>query len=144
MEKVTAEEWQAAIRLAKRQEDLYIEIDEDQPNHSLLPDEDIEPEVNDEEAAIEPPAKKQILECEHCELKSESPGSFQRHKNSVKYCEHCGKVFCGRHAKRQLESHQKEHDFKPKKAHICDHCKKAFPFPSKLKEHLVWSKCGRL
>ena len=144
MEKVTAEEWQAAIRLAKRQEDLYIEIDEDQPNHSLLPDEDIEPEVNDEEAAIEPPAKKPALECENCEYKSENPGGFKRHKDSVIKCEHCDKAFCGKYAKKQLKSHQKEHDFKPKEAYICMHCKKPFPRPSKLKEHLVWSKCGRL
>ena len=143
MESITAEEWSAAVRLAKKQEDLYAKVDQiDQlvpllePNHEPAIDEEIE---NDETEEF---AKKS--KCEYCEFESNSPSAFKKHSNSVKKCDHCAKIFCGKRSSWNLKSHQKEHNFKPKKAHICIHCKKPFQFHSKLKEHMVWSKCGRL
>ena len=139
MEKVSAEEWQAAIRLAIRQEDLYLEIDQDQPSPSLLP-EDIEPAM-EEQIATE--HEKEVLKCENCDYMTENPGGFKRHKESITYCEHCSQGFCGKRAKRLLKSHQQEHDFKPKNAHICDICKKPFKNATLLKNHKIRSKCGR-
>ena len=140
MEKVSAEEWQAAIRLAIRQEDLYIEIDQDQPSPSLMP-EDIEPAVEQEIAATE--HEKEVLKCENCDYETEIPAHFQNHKGSIIFCEHCSKCFCGKRAQRMLKTHLKEHDFKPKNAHICEICKKPFKNATLLKNHKIRSKCGR-
>ena len=146
MNDVKPAEWAAAVRLAIRQEDLYAEIDEiDQINPLLLPTEDNESPMdidiaNEESDTETKPPKK----CEHCDFETNLDHVFQRHKNSVRHCDMCTEVFCGERSLRTFKSHQKTHDFKPKRAHICIHCNKPFQYASRLQHHLVRSKCGRL
>ena len=143
MESITAEEWSAAVRLAKKQEDLYAEVDQlDQLDPLLEPND--EPAIDEAIKDDEPEESTEMSKCEHCEFESNNASSFTNHSNSVKKCDHCSKIFCGPRSIRNLKSHQKEHKFKPNKAHTCIHCKKAFQYPSLLKKHMVWSKCGRL
>ena len=135
MGKITAEDWEKAVRHAIAQEDLYAQVDEiDQLNPLCPPDDEV----------IEPAEEeKEILKCENCDFQSDNPGAFKTHTNSIKKCEHCPKLFCGTRSIDKLKTHKKEHNYKPKTAHICTQCKKAFQNPSRLKQHLVWSKCGR-
>ena len=143
MDSITAEEWSAAVRLAMRQEDLYAEIDQlDQLDPLLEPND--EPASDEEIKNDETEEHTKLSTCEHCDFKSNSPSAFNKHSNSVKKCDHCSKIFCGKQSNRKLKSHQKEHNFKPNKAYICIHCNKPFPTPSLLKRHMVYSKCGRL
>ena len=81
-----------------------------------------------------------ILKCSYCDFKTKRPCSMTKHSSSRKICTLCSKIFCGM---RQYESHQKKHKAKQKIPFVCVHCKKQFPSKSKLKAHLVWSKCGR-
>ena len=84
-----------------------------------------------------------VFKCEHCDFESTNPGAFKNHTNSLKICESCLKVFCGKRSVQNLKSHQREHNFKPKKPHICIHCNKPFQYASTLKQHLIRSPCGR-
>ena len=87
-----------------------------------------------------------VQKCDNCDFESEIPRIFQKHMESLRKCSECSKVFCGTYAKRQYESHQKKHQVKPVKQKIpfiCVHCSKQFPQKSRLKEHLIRSKCGR-
>ena len=137
MKMVTPDEWKAAIRLAIRHEDMYAK--EDQLDPSEEPDLDAFEEIANEE-----PEEKTVLKCDHCDYTTDSKSPWKRHQKSIKHCENCSKVFCGKYAAQSLKRHQKEHTYKPKNAHICIHCKKPFSCPSKLKYHMVMSKCGRL
>ena len=141
MANVTAEEWAAAVRLATRQEELYAEIDQVQLNPSLEPNYDnVEEEIADEEKNE---GENSYL-CQYCDLKSDNLGTFKKHAKSVRKCDYCLKIFCGQYSKRALNSHhKKEHIFKPKNPHICIHCQKPFEYASRLKEHMLHSKCGR-
>ena len=134
MRKVSPDEWAAAVRLAVQQEDMY--ATEDQLDPSLEPKED-------EEITIEEVADEE-LKCDNCDYNFISLGRFERHKKAAKNCENCSKVFCGPSANRELKSHiLREHTYKPKSAHVCNHCKKPFGYPSQLKHHMLWSACGR-
>ena len=84
-----------------------------------------------------------VFKCEHCDFESTNPGAFKNHTKTIEKCESCPKVFCPPRAKNKLKSHQKEHNFGPKSPHICSNCKKPFENASRLKYHIVWSKCGR-
>ena len=84
-----------------------------------------------------------ILKCSYCDFKTKRPCSMTKHSSSRKICSLCSKIFCGKYAKRQLESHQKKHKAKQKRHFVCVHCHKQFPIKSKLQRHLLWSKCGR-
>ena len=139
MERVDADEWKAAIRLAIQHEDMYAK--EDQLDPSEEPDIEVLEEITDKEAEEK---SKELSKCDNCDFETDNNSSFARHKKSVQNCDHCSKVFCGKYAAQSLKRHQKEHTYKPKNAHICNHCKKPFPCPSKLKYHMVMSKCGRL
>ena len=81
--------------------------------------------------------------CTNCDFESVRKTSIQVHMNSIIHCSLCTKTLCGRYAKRQYKSHQREHDFKPKNAHICHVCSKCYQYASDLKQHLKWSACGR-
>ena len=111
-----------------------------QKENKPVDDQDI-PKVDDT------PSK--ISMCVNCGFESEIPRIFQKHMNSIRKCPECSKVFCGRFAKRQHESHQKKHEIKPVKPKkpkipfMCVHCDKQFDHKSRLKHHLVVSKCGR-
>ena len=142
MENITAEEWSAAVRLAKKQEDLYARIDQIELDPLLEPNN--EPAIEEGTTNDETEESTDLPKCEHCDFKSNRPSAIKMHSKSVKKCDHCSKIFCGTLSNRKLKSHQKEHIFKPNKAHICIHCNKPFPISSKLKKHMVWSKCGRI
>ena len=143
MESITAEEWAAAVRLATKQEDLYAKIDQlDQLDPLLEPI--VEPAIDDEIKNHASEKSTKLSKCEYCDLETNSPSAFKNHSNSVKKCDHCSKIFCGKQSGRKLKSHQKEHNYKPNKAHICIHCTKSFQYPSLLKKHMLWSECGRL
>ena len=143
MESITAEEWSAAVRLATKQEDLYAEIDQlDQLDPLLEPND--EPAVDEEIENDEQEESTRLSKCENCDFEGKTLSASKKHSNSVKKCDHCSKIFCGNRSTSNLKSHQKEHNFKPKKANICIHCNKPFQYPSDLKRHLVWSSCGRL
>ena len=86
-----------------------------------------------------------LLMCRHCGLVCEKLCAFIRHSRSVRKCESCPKIFCGPYSNRERKAHhKKEHNYKPKAPHICTNCHKPFPYKSTLKNHLIWSKCGRL
>ena len=140
MKKVTADTWAKAVKHAISQEDMYARIDGiDELEPSCQPDDDeLIEQAN--ELSIEEPV---VFKCENCDFESHNPGAFKAHTNSLKKCESCPKLFCGNRSVQNLKSHQREHDYKPKKVHICSHCNKPFQYASKLKHHLLWSPCGR-
>ena len=110
-------------------------------------DSDMENIVTDKESDVEDIVEddpEKILRCANCDFESELPRVLKRHLNSLIECSECSKLFCGRYAKRKYESHQKEHKVKQKKLpFMCVHCHKQFNYKSNLKNHLLWSKCGR-
>ena len=138
MANITAEEWSGAVRLATQQEELYLEID--YPSNNEQSDEQVEVEMVETNESIGP--KTVVLKCEHCEFESDLPHVFKNHKKSITNCTECSKIFCGRHAQRDLKRHQKKHS-KIQKVYTCEHCRKSFDFNCLLKRHLIWSKCGR-
>ena len=94
-------------------------------------------------SVIEEETEEGIVKCSNCDFKTTIPLSMTKHKSSIRVCTVCSKVFCGKHAKRQHESHQKKHKKIRKIPFMCVHCNKQFPTKSSLKKHLVWSACGR-
>jgi len=94
-------------------------------------------------SVIEEETDEGIIKCSNCDFKTTVPLSMTKHKSSIRVCTVCSKVFCGKHAKRQHESHQKKHKKIRKIPFMCVHCNKQFPTKSSLKKHLVWSACGR-
>ena len=135
MDAITPEEWEAACRLAEAQEALYIAIDSDEAPIEEPMEEENEPEIEEE-------AMEVVLKCDNCDFQTDLPRIFKRHSSSLRTCSFCTKVFCGNRAKDRLKSHEKkEHSVKP--VHKCQNCGKEFKFRCKLKEHLVWAKCGR-
>ena len=85
-----------------------------------------------------------MRECENCDFISDHPAAFQKHLNSIRTCSYCSKVFCGKRALKQIQRHEKkEHIIIVKVKPKCTNCDKEFGKKSKLKQHLVWSKCGR-
>ena len=142
MKKVTADTWAKAVKHAISQEDMYARVDGiDELEPSCQPDDDDDELIEQaNELSIEEPV---VFKCENCDFESHNPGAFKAHTNSLKKCESCPKLFCGNRSVQNLKSHQREHDFKPKKAHICVHCHKAYQYASKLKHHMKWSPCGR-
>ena len=138
MKKVTPETWAKAVKHAISQEDLYARVDGiDQPEPSCEPEQLIEAA---NELSIE---DTEVLKCENCDFESQNPGAFQKHKKSIRQCESCPQMFCGKRSVQNLKSHQKTHIHKPKNAHICDICNKPFQYASDLKQHLNRSACGR-
>ena len=81
--------------------------------------------------------------CKACGFESINVGGFKKHVDSIKHCKKCSKVFCGSRSAESFRRHQKRHEYKPTSATFCVHCNKTFEYASKLKQHLVWSKCGR-
>ena len=145
MKNLPVEQWAGAVRLAIRQEDMYAKNDGLDP--LLEPEEPttIEENINDNDEPEEPEEpEKEILKCSNCDYVSETPHFFKQHTNSIIECSECSKVFCGKHAKREHKSHQKkQHEVKQKIPFMCVHCNKQYPIKSKLKHHMIWSKCGR-
>ena len=87
-----------------------------------------------------------LQKCTNCTFENKIPRILKKHLNSIIQCSKCPKTFCGRRAKVQYISHEKNHEIKPKKAknaHICHVCSKCYQYESKLKQHLTWSACGR-
>ena len=135
---MTPETWAKAVKHAISQEDLYARVDGiDQPEPSCEPEQLIEAA---NELSIE---DTEVLKCENCDFESQNPGAFQKHKKSIRQCESCPQMFCGKRSVQNLKSHQKTHIHKPKNAHICDICNKPFQYASDLKQHLNRSACGR-
>ena len=130
--------YERPLRLAIKQEELYLELDDDSPLEEI---EAMEVEIESEDDEV---VEKEELKCEHCDFSSTIPMVFKRHTNSVRTCETCSEVFCGYRAKENFASHIKKHVPKIKVKHKCVHCEKEFEFKSVLKKHLVWSKCGLL
>ena len=120
-------------------ENIVTEKESDVENIVTEEESDVENTVTEEESEKEP--KEDILKCANCEFMTERRCNLQQHINTFIECSECSKVFCGKFAKRQHKSHQKEH--KPKKVFNCEHCTKSYPIKSLLKKHLTWSKCGR-
>ena len=56
----------------------------------------------------------EVLKCENCDFESQNPGAFQKHKKSIRQCESCPQMFCGKRSVQNLKSHQKTHIHKPK------------------------------
>ena len=128
----------STVKHAISQEDLYARVDGiDQPEPSCEPEQLIEAA---NELSIE---DTEVLKCENCDFESQNPGAFQKHKKSIRQCESCPQMFCGKRSVQNLKSHQKTHIHKPKNAHICDICNKPFQYASDLKQHLNRSACGR-
>ena len=146
MQAVSAQDWEGAVRLARKQEALYKELEEDELNNPLepLPNDVSEPAVEEIPIEDDDEDEKEVLECSNCDFITTRPSSLTKHTNTFIKCSVCSKLFCGKYAKIHLKSHQKTHDFKPKNAVICQHCKKPFQCNSRLKEHQLHSKCGRL
>ena len=145
--RVTAEEWTKAIQLASKQEALYAEIDGLQLDHPSVPLPEVqgpapiiqEPPVDSNEFVIQ---INNLQKCSNCTFETKVPGVLKKHLNSIRHCSKCSKTFCGVHAKRQHARHEKKHEVKPKKEHICSFCKKIFPFASTLKTHRIRTVCG--
>ena len=113
--------WAKAVKHAISQEDLYARVDGiDQPEPSCEPEQLIEAA---NELSIE---DTEVLKCENCDFESQNPGAFQKHKKSIRQCESCPQMFCGKRSVQNLKFHQKTHIHKPKNAHICDICNKPF------------------
>ena len=145
--KITADDWQSAIRLATKQEKLYAQIDQ--------LDTQTEPNVQDEPVQDDPIVQDEIVQnvlvvtpgtahkCTNCNFETVQKRCMENHMNSFIQCSLCTETFCGRYAKRQHKSHQRQHDFKPKNAHICHICSKCYQYAYLLQKHLKWSACGR-
>ena len=132
-----------AVNLMKVEVERYVQ-DHVQEYHSDS-DSEFQP-VNKKQKrtqSIRTNEETKVFKCEHCDFESTNPGAFKNHTNSLKICESCLKVFCGKRSVQNLKSHQREHNFKPKKPHICIHCNKPFQYASTLKQHLIRSPCGR-
>ena len=132
-----------AVKLMKVEVERYVQ-DHVQEYHSDS-DSEFQP-VNKKQKrtqSIRTNEETKVFKCEHCDYESTNPGAFKNHTNSLKICESCLKVFCGKRSVQNLKSHQREHNFKPKKPHICIHCNKPFQYASTLKQHLIRSPCGR-
>ena len=100
----------------------------------VIVNDDIEESTNEIQEAIK---------CNNCDFTSQRPTAFKRHENSIISCDSCDKKFCGKRATRHLESHKKEHLYKPKTPYFCTVCNKAFPIKSILKRHVSTTKCGK-
>ena len=139
MNEITAEHWQGAIRLATKHEAFYAFHDK----LELELDYSFEPDIEEMESVEEPleePAVTNVKKCPHCTFETESSRSLKLHTKSFKMCSTCLKVFCGQYAKRNHKRHLQKHE-KPGK--VCNICEKEFKYPSDLKKHMVWTKCGR-
>ena len=171
----------AAIRLATKQEKMYMEIDKMEFPDSEEMDHDYE-DLDDEEAdtdtennsndlideplnnvaeelhpgyafEVQPAMSEESSDdsdpesphkCTNCDFRTGQTANFNRHTKTIIRCSFCPEVFCGQRSNRRHESHvKKEHEYKPKKVHICEICKKPFPYPYVLKRHLNRSRCGR-
>ena len=145
LDRITANDWASAIALATKNETLYAGID--QVNSPSVPILQEEPANVSQESLNSNEIPQSAQKCSNCNFESNLPHILQKHLKSVVQCSECSKIFCGRYAKQQHKRHQKGH--KPKKAkkvkkeHICNFCKKSFPFLSKLKHHQLWTACGR-
>ena len=141
MNKIEPEHWQAAIRLATKHEAFYAKHDKIELDPLLEPD--LEDNENVEEPLEEEPVVQDVQDvkkCPHCSFETNLSRIYKQHTSSFRMCSICLKVFCGHYSSTNYNRHQKEHE-KPKKD--CDICGKSFQFPSKLKQHLTWSACGR-
>ena len=143
MNRIEPEDWQSAIRLAIKHEEMYAKLDNLQLDSPLEPHLDESFEHLNIEEPLQPaePVVKNVQKCAHCDFETALPRIFKRHTNSYKICSVCLKVFCGHFASTYYKNHMKKHSVEKKK--ICDICEKSFKFPSDLKNHLKWSKCGR-
>ena len=94
-------------------------------HESIEPVKPIEP-LGGQNEPIDPYVINEIvttLECENCDFSTSQQAAFNKHKNSLVNCKHCPKMFCGRRAKANRESHEKkDHDFKPKTPYFCQVC----------------------
>ena len=119
----------------------------DEPDEPMEePNESNEPIIID---IVNQPANEQVIEpdmekCPNCEVFTcHQPAAFKRHVKSIINCDSCEKKFCGKRAKEQLKSHQREHSYRPKTPYFCTVCKKAFKTPSYIKNHIKNTKCGK-
>ena len=136
-----------SLRLAERQEQLYLELDKDSPMEVVEAEAteaeatEAESETTETETEANEVADKKIFECEYCDFTSNLANTFKNHQNSVRTCPTCSKVFCGYRSKQNFTSHVKKHIVKPKPK--CVHCGKEYEFKHLVKKHMLWSKCGR-
>ena len=98
--------------------------------------------TNCETIFLEPDLEKKstidekTFQCPKCSFKASMKHNLDKHLNNHNDCVYCGKVFLGNSAKRQLVSHLKTHQEKPKKQHICKFCNKDYKTSSNLTRHM--------
>ena len=75
--------------------------------------------------------------CKFCDKNFRRAAYLNKHLRSYKKCDICAIVFCGAQAKRNYNSHQKDHQ---PKTYSCNVCNITFDFKCYLKRHLKKSK----
>ena len=149
LSKIGPKEWQAAIRESTRSEEFYAKIDKLFPSPEEQVTDQLPQEPNDleEQSSTEenqPESCENPFVCQICKVDFKASKAFTNHTKNYAICSACPKTFCGAQRENNLKGHfKKEHDIKPKTAHICQFCKKAFQYQSRLKHHLVRTPCGR-
>ena len=96
----------------------------------------LDPELQNENKSIE-----KIFQCPKCSFTTSNKHNLDRHVNAHYDCQHCGKVFVGKHGKAALASHVKTHQEKtqqvrPKKQQLCLFCNKDYKNWSNKNRHM--------
>ena len=80
------------------------------------------------------------LLCPKCDHKSTSKYHLDMHIEAHRDCSVCGMTFFGPNSKRDLASHLKKHENKPKKQFICDFCNVEYATKQSLQRHQTTCK----
>ena len=78
--------------------------------------------------------------CPKCDHKSTSKYHLDMHIEAHRDCSVCGITFFGPNSKRDLASHLKKHENKPKKQFICDFCNVEYATKQSLQRHQTTCK----
>jgi len=143
--KVTADDWDAAIRLAISVEDayaIYDKIDAAVDPDPIDDGDDLPPTQNDDEPNVIVIRPLEPLKCTGCKFETIDPTLLRRHMDAIRHCDVCNESFHGQHSSRNFQRHQKKH--LPKPQFPCDKCGKEFKIKSLIKKHKLNGPCGRL